>query len=51
MAGYVHVRAYAELNDFLDADSRSQTLRRPCGDHQTVRTCWRPWAFHTPRST
>lgn len=37
MAGYVNVRAYAELNDFLDADSRSTTLRRPCQDHQTVK--------------
>ncbi|CDO28333.1 Mut7-C RNAse domain-containing protein [Mycolicibacterium porcinum] len=37
MAGFVHVRAYAELNDFLDADSRSTTLRRPCQSHQTVK--------------
>ncbi|MGW4099109.1 Mut7-C RNAse domain-containing protein [Mycobacterium sp. NPDC004974] len=37
MAGFVNVRAYAELNDFLEADSRSQTLRRPCKSHQTVK--------------
>ncbi|MED5815261.1 Mut7-C RNAse domain-containing protein [Mycolicibacterium sp. 050232] len=37
MAGFVTVRAYAELNDFLDADSRSTTLRRPCQSHQTVK--------------
>ena len=37
MAGFVTVRAYAELNDFLDADSRSQPVRRPCRSHQTVK--------------
>ena len=37
MVGYVDVRAYAELNDFLEADSRGQTVRRPFRTHQTVK--------------
>ena len=37
MAGYVTVRAYAELNDFLAPESRGQTLRRPFRTHQTVK--------------
>ncbi|OHV05317.1 Mut7-C RNAse domain-containing protein [Mycobacterium talmoniae] len=37
MAGYVEVRAYAELNDFLGADARGVTVRRPFRDHQTVK--------------
>ena len=35
--GYVDVRAYAELNDFLPADSRDVTVRRPFRSHQTVK--------------
>lgn len=37
MAGFVTVRVYAELNDFLEADSRGQLVRRPCQSHQTVK--------------
>ena len=37
MVGYVDVRAYAELNDFLDAESRGETVRRPFRSHQTVK--------------
>jgi uncharacterized protein with PIN domain/sulfur carrier protein ThiS len=37
MAGYVDVRAYAELNDFLAAEWRGQTMRRPFRSHQTVK--------------
>src|SRR5262245_19824997 len=37
MAGFVNVRAYAELNDFLEADSRGLTVRRPFRTHQTVK--------------
>lgn len=37
MAGYVTVRAYAELNDFVAADARGRVLRRPCQSHQTVK--------------
>jgi uncharacterized protein with PIN domain len=37
MAGFVSVRAYAELNDFLEAESRGLTVRRPCRSHQTVK--------------
>jgi len=37
MAGYVNVRAYAELNDFLGAESRGLTVRRPFRTHQTVK--------------
>jgi uncharacterized protein len=36
-AGYVEVRAYAELNDFLPAESRGVTVRRPFRGHQTVK--------------
>ncbi|MGV0737206.1 Mut7-C RNAse domain-containing protein [Mycobacterium syngnathidarum] len=36
MAGFVNVRAYAELNDFVDTDSRGRSVRRPCQSHQTV---------------
>jgi hypothetical protein len=36
-AGYVEVRAYAELNDFLPAESRGVTVRRPFRSHQTVK--------------
>jgi uncharacterized protein with PIN domain len=35
--GYVDVRAYAELNDFLPAESRGTTVRRPFRSHQTVK--------------
>ncbi|OMB81823.1 Mut7-C RNAse domain-containing protein [Mycolicibacterium conceptionense] len=34
---FVNVRAYAELNDFLDTGSRGKTLRRPFQSHQTVK--------------
>ncbi|MGH3634116.1 Mut7-C RNAse domain-containing protein [Mycobacterium sp.] len=37
MVGYVDVRAYAELNDFLDPESRGVTVRRPFRSHQTVK--------------
>jgi uncharacterized protein len=37
MVGYVDVRAYAELNDFLAPDSRGVTVRRPFRSHQTVK--------------
>lgn len=37
MVGYVDVRAYAELNDFLEAESRGVTVRRPFRTHQTVK--------------
>ena len=37
MAGYVTVRAYAELNDFLAPEARGATLRRPFRTHQTVK--------------
>jgi uncharacterized protein len=37
MAGYVDVRAYAELNDFLAPESRDLTVRRPFRSHQTVK--------------
>ena len=37
MAGYVNVRAYAELNDFLAPESRGSTVRRPFRSHQTVK--------------
>ncbi|MFG1934662.1 Mut7-C RNAse domain-containing protein [Mycobacterium sp. NPDC048908] len=37
MAGYVTVRAYAELNDFLAPEARGLTLRRPFRAHQTVK--------------
>ncbi len=37
MAGYVNVRAYAELNDFLGPESRGVTVRRPFRPHQTVK--------------
>ncbi|MBS4728704.1 Mut7-C ubiquitin/RNAse domain-containing protein [Mycobacterium sp. SM1] len=37
MGGYVDVRAYAELNDFLDPQSRGVTVRRPFRPHQTVK--------------
>ena len=36
MAGHVDVRVYAELNDFLQRESRGLTLRRPFQPHQTV---------------
>jgi uncharacterized protein len=35
--GYVEVRAYAELNDFVAAESRGVTVRRPFRPHQTVK--------------
>jgi len=35
--GYVDVRAYAELNDFLAPESRGMTVRRPFRPHQTVK--------------
>ena len=37
MTGFVDVRAYAELNDFLGSESRGLTMRRPCRSHQTVK--------------
>ncbi|MEV0673607.1 Mut7-C RNAse domain-containing protein [Mycobacterium sp. NPDC050441] len=37
MAGFVTVRAYAELNDFLGPQSRGAAVRRPCQSHQTVK--------------
>lgn len=37
MAGFVTVRAYAELNDFWEADSRGRDVRRPIQSHQTVK--------------
>lgn len=37
MVGYVEVRAYAELNDFLEPESRGVTVRRPFRPHQTVK--------------
>ena len=37
VTGYVDVRAYAELNDFLSAQSRGLTVRRPFRPHQTVK--------------
>ena len=37
MAGYVNVRAYAELNDFLGPESRGVVVRRPFRTHQTVK--------------
>src|SRR5215218_11474204 len=36
MACHVDVRVYAELNDFLQRESRGLTLRRPFQPHQTV---------------
>ncbi|OBI28342.1 Mut7-C RNAse domain-containing protein [Mycobacterium sp. E2238] len=35
--GDVEVRAYAELNDFLPAESRGLAVRRPFRPHQTVK--------------
>ncbi|WP_082973124.1 Mut7-C RNAse domain-containing protein [Mycobacterium sp. E2497] len=35
--GHVEVRVYAELNDFLAAESRGTTVRRPFRPHQTVK--------------
>ncbi|WP_204808303.1 Mut7-C ubiquitin/RNAse domain-containing protein [Mycobacterium riyadhense] len=35
--GHVDVRAYAELNDFLEPGSRGLTVRRPFRSHQTVK--------------
>ncbi|BBX74944.1 Mut7-C ubiquitin/RNAse domain-containing protein [Mycobacterium shinjukuense] len=37
MVGYVEVRAYAELNDFVAPESRGLTVRRPFRSHQTVK--------------
>jgi uncharacterized protein len=37
MVGHVDVRAYAELNDFLEPQSRGVTVRRPFRPHQTVK--------------
>ncbi len=37
MVGYVDVRAYAELNDFLAPEQRGLTVRRPFRSHQTVK--------------
>jgi uncharacterized protein with PIN domain/sulfur carrier protein ThiS len=37
MAGYVDVRAYAELSDFLGPESHGITVRRPFRSHQTVK--------------
>jgi uncharacterized protein len=35
--GYVDVRAYAELNDFMAPEFRGATVRRPFRPHQTVK--------------
>jgi hypothetical protein len=35
--GYVEVRAYAELNDFLAPELRGATVHRPFRPHQTVK--------------
>lgn len=35
--GYVEVRVYAELNDFVAAPLRGQTVRRPFKPHQSVK--------------
>lgn len=35
--GYVEVRPYAELNDFVAPESRGATVRRPFRPHQTVK--------------
>jgi len=37
VTGYVEVRAYAELNDFLSPGLRGTTVRRPFRPHQTVK--------------
>jgi uncharacterized protein with PIN domain len=37
VVGYVDVRAYAELNDFLGPESRGRSVRRPFWSHQTVK--------------
>lgn len=37
MDGYVDVRVYAELNDFLPPERRGRTVRRPFRAHQTVK--------------
>jgi hypothetical protein len=37
MAGYVDVRAYAVLNDFVAPESPGVTVRRPFRSHQTVK--------------
>lgn len=37
MAGFVEIRAYAELNDFLGPESRGRAVCRPCQSHQTVK--------------
>jgi uncharacterized protein len=37
MLGYVEVRAYAELNDFVAPDKRGKTVRCPFRSHQTVK--------------
>lgn len=37
MAGFVTARVYAELNDFVEADSRGRGVHRPCQSHQTVK--------------
>ena len=37
MDGYVEVRAYAELNDFLPPEQQGTTMRRAFKPHQTVK--------------
>lgn len=37
MVGYVDVRAYAELNEFVELQARGLTVRRPFRSHQTVK--------------
>jgi uncharacterized protein with PIN domain len=37
VSDHVEVRAYAELNDFLDPAARGTTVRRPFRSHQTVK--------------
>ncbi|KBG74431.1 hypothetical protein N062_03039 [Mycobacterium tuberculosis MAL010106] len=37
MVGYVDVRAYAELNEFVELQARGLTMRRPFRSHQTVK--------------
>jgi uncharacterized protein with PIN domain len=45
--GYVDVRAYAELNDFLPPESRGAAVRRPFRSHQTVKDALEAMASHT----
>jgi len=49
MAGYVDVRAYAELNDFLGPESRGVTVRRPFQPHQASGQQRSPLRFRKSR--